>query len=178
MAEQLRMQTALKENPSSLPSTVSPQPGSREAKVTCCMYSERRTATFTNRATVKCWLKCMDCDIQEVMLGEGLWGTHTRTPRHSQRGPIPCLLDEANDKLAHFNGLVCLESDDLLQCQREDGSGHTKEHYLTFIPPPRLITHIQKVVKQGGVFVDDQLLDLGGTDIKPGSKVKHDGSCS
>lgn len=54
----------------------------------------------------------------------------------------------------------------------------TKEHYLTFVPPPRLITHIQKVVKQGGVFVDDQLLDLGGTDIKPGSKVKHDGSCS
>lgn len=30
------------------------------------------------------------------------------------RRPVPCLLDEANDKFAHFNGLVCLESDDLL----------------------------------------------------------------
>ena len=28
--------------------------------------------------------------------------------------PVPSLLDEANDKFAHFDGLVCLESDDLL----------------------------------------------------------------
>lgn len=28
--------------------------------------------------------------------------------------PVPSLLDEADDKFAHFDGLVCLESDDLL----------------------------------------------------------------
>lgn len=54
MAQQLRVYIALKENPSSLPSTASPQPGSREAKVICRLYSERRTATLTNKATMKC----------------------------------------------------------------------------------------------------------------------------
>lgn len=34
--------------------------------------------------------------------------------RGSLRHPIPCLLDEADDKFAYFNRFVYLESDDLL----------------------------------------------------------------
>lgn len=35
-------------------------------------------------------------------------------PTRALQRPVPSLLDEADDKLAHFDGLVCLESDDLL----------------------------------------------------------------
>lgn len=79
--------------------------------------------------------------------------------------PLPCLLDEADDKFAHFNGLVCLESDDLLPISARrrvrvaPGSVPCPyTHPLSLLS----VTHIQEVVQECGIFVDDQFLDLEG----------------
>lgn len=50
--------------------------------------------------------------------GSGRGYLHRGAPRGSLRHPVPCLLDEANDKFAHFDRLVRLESDDLLPTSR------------------------------------------------------------
>jgi hypothetical protein len=60
-------------------------------------------------------------------------------PRGSQYQPIPCLLDEADDKLSHFDGLVCLESDDLLPVSERKQSGHTRIMPLSLHPGPSLL---------------------------------------
>lgn len=39
----------------------------------------------------------------------------TNKQNNSRSENSPCLLDEADHKLFHFDGLVCLESDHLLQ---------------------------------------------------------------
>ena len=73
-------------------------------------------------------------------------------PTDAMQHPVPSLLDEADDKFAHFDGLVCLESDDLLPGSRRSGVG--SELYQDHLPYPHthtlsllLATHIQEVVQ-------------------------------
>lgn len=68
--------------------------------------------------------------------------------RGSLRRPIPCFLDEADDKFAYFNRFVHLESDDLLSrsgrrwVRAVQGSApHPYTHALVL-----QATHIQEVV--------------------------------
>lgn len=76
---------------------------------------------------------------------------------------VPCLLDEADDKFAHFNRLIYLEGDDLLPGQKAAGQDLARptRSPRTHTPLPSA-THVQEVVQQRGIFVDDQFLDLEG----------------
>lgn len=44
----------------------------------------------------------------------------TNKQNNSRSENSPCLLDEADHKLFHFDGLVCLESDHLLQEKKQN----------------------------------------------------------
>lgn len=61
-------------------------------------------------------------------------------PTDAMQHPVPSLLDEADDKFAHFDGLVCLESDDLLPGSRRrwvrvvPGSPPLSPHPYPFSP--------------------------------------------
>lgn len=91
-------------------------------------------------------------------------GDSRGTPRGSLHRPLPCLLDEADDEFAHFNRLIYLESDDLLPTSGRRRQGRARTHPLTLPHTLSLpsVTHIQEVVQERGIFVDDQFLDLPG----------------
>lgn len=67
----------------------------------------------------------------------------------------PRLLDEADDKLPHFYGLVCLEGNYFLQNKNKSTeTSPIKELNICLLP------YIQEIVEKRRIFVEDELLDL------------------
>lgn len=101
----------------------------------------------------------------------------------------PCLLYETNDKLSHFDRLVSLKGDYLLQDEQTNGSRGMIQIYCqvdislphnvpfnaesslcisgqtTVKKNAQSFTYIQEIVKKRGILINDELLDLKMTQV-------------